>query len=441
MILNIFIVLANVVVVSPSPCIQNNIANVSCFGYNSSDSTIFLQAALNSGAQTVIVDNAHQVPWITLPLFINRSIHLILQQDIVAKENAYKGISDIVLTVQDTNNVIIEAIPKGGSFYGISMHQQDYDNTTIYNHSEHRHGLQVLGSQNVELRNIQITNTGGDGVYLNNVSIVTVANVTISHAYRNGISVISGSHILIQDLNIDHVNGTDPRSGIDIEPNKPYETLENITLRRCSVDTTGGCGIELKHAFALQNASVPVSIVVESCTIRNVDRAGLSLAPMRGGAQGTINVSDVNISNIGCAGLLVTDKAVESATFLLNSLQISNTSLHCTQANYGNAPVVFNITHPLGCGKETWPKNETFGNVIFGNNVEIYMTHNDNAVYRVGDGIAKVGTDPGEMLTADAWQKITGNLRVYSPIISQCVVDNHGALGENISVSVDCLSL
>ena len=154
----------------------------------------------------------------------------------------------------------------------IRMHRPDYDNTSIYNHSEHRHGLSFYNTIGASASGLSISDTGGDGLYVCNASNFSARGINIRRAYRNGVSLIAADNLLLEDVRIFDVDGTNPRSGIDIEPNKPYEHLANITLRRCTVDGAAGCGIEIKHAFAMKANPVPVSILIDSCKVANIGR-------------------------------------------------------------------------------------------------------------------------------------------------------------------------
>ena len=55
---------------------------------------------------------------------------------------AFQGGADSLLTLTGVENVSIEA--RGATF---RMWRSDYDNTTLYNHSESRHGLQIYGTR------------------------------------------------------------------------------------------------------------------------------------------------------------------------------------------------------------------------------------------------------------------------------------------------------
>src|SRR5699024_9046472 len=59
---------------------------------------------------------------------------------------------------------------------------------------------------------------------------VKIINGVLDNNRRNGISIISGRNIEINNVFISNTNGQNPQSGIDIEPNSNDDILENIKL-------------------------------------------------------------------------------------------------------------------------------------------------------------------------------------------------------------------
>ena len=373
---------------SPSPCVSTSgEVNASCYGFDPEDSTAFLQQALDSGATRIYIDRAPGLAaiggvWQTRPLFVagNRSnVHVVLCRGVqlVAKRGEFRQPSDTLLSFSSLKDDLsmaslvmtnISLTCEPGSL--LQMHRKDYDNQTQgmnYSHAEHRHALQIYKAANVVIDGCHIMDTGGDGVYLRDVNNTIIRRSRIERAYRNGISIISANGVLLEDLEIIDTNGTAPRSGVDIEPNKPTDGLQNITLRRVLVDGAGGCGIEIKHAWALKQSPVPVSVLVDSCIVRNIARSGIPIMPLRAGAQGEIRIRNTSTENTGCAGLLIGDKASDGAVVIVESLSVTTASGACDDslAAYGLAPITVNVTHFHGCGKQPWPAGQTFGGVVF----------------------------------------------------------------------------
>jgi hypothetical protein len=102
------------------------------------------------------------------------------------------------------------------------------------------HGLVLVGATNVKLESVTIENAPMDGVYL--ASTVTPTpyhtychKISIEHSnfiadHRNGISVIDADDVTIADNNFRDITG-DPGAPVDIEPNRPENHGNRITIR------------------------------------------------------------------------------------------------------------------------------------------------------------------------------------------------------------------
>ena len=81
---------------------------VSSFGYDPEDSTRFLQAALDSGADRVIVDRQKD-PWISKPLFGRSNTEIVFEDgaEILAKKGEFLGKYDSLLSFIGMSNVVV----------------------------------------------------------------------------------------------------------------------------------------------------------------------------------------------------------------------------------------------------------------------------------------------------------------------------------------------
>ena len=129
------------------------------------------------------------------------------------------------------------------------MQQADYTGSS-YTPSESRHAINLTGVTNCTINGLNILNTGGDGVIVDAGNgkpysqDVTIENCTINNAYRNGISVISVKNLLVDNCTIVNTAGTDPRDGIDFEPDNSKEVLQNCVVRNTIIDSNARSGIE-----------------------------------------------------------------------------------------------------------------------------------------------------------------------------------------------------
>lgn len=121
-------------------------------------------------------------------------------------------------------------------------------NTHLNEKGEWGMGISIYGSTNINIYNIDIKDTWGDGIYINSQKDkqsrnVLIRNGHIDNARRNGISIISGENITIDNVLVSNTNGTRPAAGIDIEPNHRTDVLKNITLKNIKTINSENEGI------------------------------------------------------------------------------------------------------------------------------------------------------------------------------------------------------
>lgn len=137
-----------------------------------------------------------------ITLDLNGSIVKIQQND---------KVNYAVLSVYDIENVTIQ----NGIIEG-DKEEHNYNNRKSTH--EWGFGIDIRGSRNVKINNMEIYNCTGDGIIItdyidrNNYSKnITIKNTEIHNCRRNGISVISAEEVEISDNSIYEISGTSPR--------------------------------------------------------------------------------------------------------------------------------------------------------------------------------------------------------------------------------------
>ena len=232
---------------------------VSDFGYDPSDSTRFLQKALDSGAEKVVL-NRQSGPWVTLPLKVRSNTELVFEPgvELLAKRGEYKGLRDYLLELPYCTNVTI----RGGTGSTMRMWKQDYQGPD-YKHGEWRYALRIFHCENVLVEGLTIAESGGDGIGITGRNII-IRNCTCDRNHRQGMSVFSVENLLIEDCVLSNTSGTAPAAGIDFEPDHANERLNNVLLRNCIAENNAGNGFEI-CMDKLVHSSSPVSIAFENC--------------------------------------------------------------------------------------------------------------------------------------------------------------------------------
>lgn len=249
------------------------------FGYSPDDSTGFLQSAIDSGATRIVLE-AKDGPWITAkPLKGRSNLTIVFEKGayLQAKRGCFKGLGDSLLSFVSCTNVAV--IGAGPDVCGLRMWRSDYDDKALYAHSEWRHGLAFLSCVNVLVEGVSVVETGGDGLYISTSDLrkdhdgrrgstdVVVKNCVFDRNYRQAVSIIGVDGFLAEDVVMSNTRGTPPQAGIDFEPNRSWQCIRNVVLRRCRIEGNAGSGIEFAHGH-LGAETEASSILVEDTLIQ-----------------------------------------------------------------------------------------------------------------------------------------------------------------------------
>jgi len=239
-------------------------AKASWWGFNPEDSTASLQAAINSGVPRLIVDK-RSGPWIVTPMTLVSNQEIVFEEgvEVLAKRGEFKGANDSLFRATNLKNITL-------SGYGATwrMWRDDYDNPELYKKAEWRMCLAIGGCTNMKVLGLTLTESGGDGIYLGAGKVtnkdIFIKDVTCDRNYRQGISVITAENLLIEGCTLNNTDGTNPRAGIDFEPNHPEQRLVNCIMRNCVMKNNAGNGIAL-YLNPLDATSKDISLRFENC--------------------------------------------------------------------------------------------------------------------------------------------------------------------------------
>eukprot|EP01051_Picozoa_sp_SAG22_P014951 SAG22_NODE_1887_length_3375_cov_1.948413_1_plen_746_part_10 len=222
----------------PAPANPSNVVTAACT--NATDCTTELQAALASGAERLIIPKLPDGrSWVVTPLRLHSHQTIVMERgehefplpvctppvfdllsgscadrlddtgaEILAKRGAFQSKYTGLLTGAGIENVSILAEPGAQ----IRMWRQDYANATpgvVYAKAEWRHGVNLIGVDNVKISGLRVTETGGDGLQITSCekgcapakpgrppvqtasTNVQIVDCVFDRNYRQGISVES----------------------------------------------------------------------------------------------------------------------------------------------------------------------------------------------------------------------------------------------------------
>jgi hypothetical protein len=300
-------------------------ANAAWWGFLKADSTAAVQAAIDSGAKTVVVPFVGD-PWIVRPIKLRGNLELVFEPGVLvlAKRGEFQGPGDSLFTALEADNLTIRG-------YGatLRMWKSDYQKPP-YKRAEWRMGIAIRGCRNVLIEGMRVESSGGDGFYVDGGGArkwsekVTIRNSAAHDNHRQGLSVVSAQDLLVENCIFSATSGTPPEAGIDLEPDTPNERLVNCVIRNCVFESNNGHAM-LIYMKPLDHTSAPVSVRFENCHAR-MGSAGMSPADFKDvaqrgwagmaiatakddGPQGLIEFINCTSDNTGKEGVRIIDKS------------------------------------------------------------------------------------------------------------------------------------
>jgi hypothetical protein len=322
-----------------SPCCAASPILASCFGYSPrGNNSGFLRAALDACASDFTVDfvPGSDGVWdlegldvdlgrssIKAGLALNVSnvrVTLAAGVTLRAARGYYTGLNDVLVLMGGSGGAANVSLV-GASNNELLMWQGDYADAALYKHSEWRHGVLVSRGAGVELRNVRIADTGGDGVDICCSSVdVTVAAVVAQRAYRNGMSVTGVTNLTVEDSQFLDTNGTCCMSGLDVEPEIATEQALGIVFRNCTFAGNAMYQITLS-LYGL--ASNEVGLAFEGCTVGpsgSKNLGGVTISGLANETRGTIAFRDTLIQRTGEPGIAIDHRASNTSIVFENTV-------------------------------------------------------------------------------------------------------------------------
>lgn len=276
-------------------------AHATWWGYDKSDATNALQAAIDSKAERIIVDNVGS-DWITGPISLKSDKEIIFKDGVVIRRQPgafisedskgrrrakklfhFKGVENVKLIGEGAVRIIGEDYEPGDGAYGHAhtfciVRRSEPGGTFVDKDGKTRKKHKFFNSKNITIKNFSVDPSGGDGIYINGAENVRLENVSVNHGYRQGFS-ITGHCVNLEAKNCEFNNtfGTAPKAGIDIEPNYDDVTLDNLLFENCEFNGNDFAGICLSNG-----TNVPANVTFRDCEIKGNQQTGIVIGHTTG---------------------------------------------------------------------------------------------------------------------------------------------------------------
>jgi len=134
------------------------------FGYDRQNATKCLQAAFDSDAETVIIDQVG-AEWLAGRLYIKRdNLTIVFAEGVTlrALPGAFPKRPDAFIAVTGRKNITFI----GQKDSQVTMNKEEYRQIDARFQGGHRHAFRLMNNDGVTFRGMTITSSGGDGIYV-----------------------------------------------------------------------------------------------------------------------------------------------------------------------------------------------------------------------------------------------------------------------------------
>jgi len=240
--------------------------HVKDLGFDPTNSTAFVQQAIDSDADTVVLD-AMKDPWRVANVRLRSDKRLVLKRGVrvlwascLAQKGKRRG---ELFILQCVKNVTVEG-EEGATVGFFADYAERMRNCRAG--QEDGNAFWLDSSTNVVLRGLHITQCGCDGIFLGGSIRIPSVNVLLEDLdlddnHRQGCSVTIGKDVTFRRVRFRNTRGTEPSAGLDIEPNFDVETVQGIVLEDCVFADNNGGGL-----IAPIGTVKPIDLTARRCT-------------------------------------------------------------------------------------------------------------------------------------------------------------------------------
>ncbi len=227
-------------------------------------------------------------------------VHIVMDGNARLVMNATNRTGYALFAVEDVRNVMISG--------GVLVGERDIHKGRG---GEWGMGIRIDGATDVTISHVRAEKFWGDGFYIGATprqgysENVVIRDSVADGNRRQGLSIISGRSILIENFVAKNTDGTAPRDGIDVEPDSEKDYLDNIVIKDYISENNAGYGLSI-HLDKLTRNSHPVGIVVDGMEDRS-SSYGIKVAQDYKGVTGYIRIENVKLKNAYMYGVAVKD--------------------------------------------------------------------------------------------------------------------------------------
>lgn len=235
---------------APQSRLTINVRDKGAKGDGQADDTAALQRAIDAvggkGGTVFVPDGTYMInavgpkqPSLRSAMTLKLSAGATLK----AIPNAEKAYS--ILTISAVSDVTVV----GGTLLG---DRDEHQGST----GEWGMGIMIMeGAERITIDRVTSRKMWGDGFYVGSGKHIRFCSVVSDQNRRQGLSITHAHDLTVTDSVFSNTRGTDPSAGIDLEPDRPDQTITKVLIRRSKFLKNAGPGILIAAQKRAHNVS------------------------------------------------------------------------------------------------------------------------------------------------------------------------------------------
>lgn len=224
----------------PTSSLVVNVKDRGAKGNGKADDTKAIKNAVDlvagTGGTLYVPDGVYMVDAVTAgPIKLKSEMTLKLAPGATLKAFPNKARNYSIIDIVEASDVTVT----GGTLEGERQRHQGKG-------GEGGMGLRILrDSKRITISGVTAKEMWGDGFYVKGARDVKFCAVAAIHNRRQGLSIVDANGVLVTHSSFRDTRGHAPAAGIDLEPDRPDQTIKNVHILNSEFIGNEGGGIKL----------------------------------------------------------------------------------------------------------------------------------------------------------------------------------------------------
>ena len=236
------------------------------FGFDPVNATAFVQDAVTSGAQRVVVENVGR-PWYVRTIKLPSNVEVVLEKGTrMHTDRTWKDFrSGLLFNIDRVTNVVIRGEAENDHDSVVSQFHDAADRAR-HCRDYGRSNIAIGNSRHVAVRNLRVADCAEDAILLHGMGITEdlyFENLDLDTGFRQAASLCNANRCFFRNVRFRNTAGAEPGAGIDLEPAEIVQANSSIYLYDCTFENNMGGGLLFCTSSAL-----PITLHAKRCVFK-----------------------------------------------------------------------------------------------------------------------------------------------------------------------------